>query len=373
MKILFDFSFLKDKPYTGVAKYAFNILNAWRESDVENTYVLVTPGGYEILKKKMPEYHYVIIGKSKCLLDIPKLSLFYLFSSWMLHVWFNRYDCVYLPWANFINFFFVNKIKIATIHDIQNYKRSSGLIRWMRRGWLFFVMHSSRKVICISNYVYSDLQKYHIVNKSKLKVIYNGIKFTDFQKRNERLVSDKYILCVNTFLPQKNHTTLIKAFAVIKDRIPHKLLFVGTVNPYWEKVLYPLILSLKLEDRVIQMQNLSEDDLHNVYEYADLFVTTSRNEGFGFTPIEAAICKVPVICSKEEALFETTKELLIYYEPVFDDEKLSVVMEETLLQEYSYEHLKSISDELRKAYDIQARAQEVREYIINICNKILTV
>lgn len=47
--------------------------------------------------------------------------------------------------------------------------------------------------------------------------------------------------------------------------------------------------------------------MHKLYSNASLFVSPSLMEGFGFTPIEAAIHCVPVVCTKETALYETTK------------------------------------------------------------------
>lgn len=35
---------------------------------------------------------------------------------------------------------------------------------------------------------------------------------------------------------------------------------------------------------------------------ADVFISPSLYEGFGYTPVEAAMCGTPVICTRETAL-----------------------------------------------------------------------
>lgn len=358
MKVLFDFSYLNGEPRTGVAKYAFNILQVWDKKYPGQIEILVTPIGYQSLKKEFTSCNYRIIGR-RWMLNIPIISLLYLSCCCFFNSLFRNYDIVYIPWANFINWSICGRNKITTIHDIQNLKRSKGLSHLFRKFWLLFVAFTSSKVIVISEYVKKDLLKHRITNENKIKVIYNGIQINNVISEKNNMFDFPYILCVNTFLPQKNHITLIKAFHLIQSDYQHKLVLVGKRNEYYNTVLYPLIKSLNLEDKVIQMQNLSEEKLYEVYSSADLFITTSLNEGFGFTPIEAAIFKIPVICSKEEALFETTRGLLNYYESSVDCHNLSLKIRYVLDHPMSEEELDYISKDLVKAYDSQDRANEI--------------
>lgn len=54
-----------------------------------------------------------------------------------------------------------------------------------------------------------------------------------------------------------------------------------------------------------------------------MFIPSSLYEGFGYTPIEAAMCGCPVISSIQEALPDSTQGLLNYYHPAMDADVLA--------------------------------------------------
>ena len=81
-----------------------------------------------------------------------------------------------------------------------------------------------------------------------------------------------------------------------------------------------------------------------------MFVTTSLREGFGYTPIEAAIYGCPVVCSTSEALPETTRNLLFYYEPATDEWALAKKIFEVTEKMPSKYNISKISKEFRELY-----------------------
>ena len=53
---------------------------------------------------------------------------------------------------------------------------------------------------------------------------------------------------------------------------------------------------LKIEKNLF-FKSGNDKTLIELYRKASLFVTTSKNEGFGLTPLEAMSCGCPTICS----------------------------------------------------------------------------
>ena len=99
---------------------------------------------------------------------------------------------------------------------------------------------------------------------------------------------------------------------VIIKTLPHvnlPLVVLGRKTKYYSKTILPLIQKLKVENKVIFLEDLSLKKLPLLYQGSSCFIYPSKFEGFGIPVLEALYCKVPVITSnssslKEVALFE---------------------------------------------------------------------
>lgn len=199
----------------------------------------------------------------------------------------------------------------------------------------------------------------------KLETIYNGIDYNISIAKSTLKLDFQYILSISTLWPYKNVLTIVEAFIALIDLIPHKLVIVGRETEYWSKIIMPLIYKNNIEDRILHLPEVSNDDLVFLYKHADLYVSASMHEGFGYTPIEAAIYGVPVITTKETALPETTMDLLNYYEPSCDSNSLKNKILD-VLQNYPKEmELNKISQTFKTRYNYIQQAQKVYNYIEN--------
>jgi len=94
------------------------------------------------------------------------------------------------------------------------------------------------------------------------------------------------------FVRQKGFDLLIKAFARLKDRYPNWTLTIlgdGNLRPQLES----LRAELGLENRV-HLPGIVKNP-HQILKQADIFVFSSRYEGFGMALTEAMACGLPVI------------------------------------------------------------------------------
>lgn len=236
------------------------------------------------------------------------------------------------------------------------------------------LMNQTNYIVTLSNYSKERLEDINPKFKGKITVISSPV---DVPEETEKTASevidskDPYILSINSFYIHKNQITLLKAFNMIKDKIPNKLVLVGRpeldspISGYNEVKKY--IKNNNLEDRVIMLSGISDEDRSALLYNADLFVTTSLREGFGRTPVEAALCKVPVISSKETSLEEVTMGEVFYYEDGKNYEELAKRILEVLENKPSKEKLENISKKLKEEYS----EEEIAKKYIKLLNEIL--
>lgn len=113
----------------------------------------------------------------------------------------------------------------------------------------------------------------------------------------------RYLMCVSTLEPRKNFIGLIQAFNAVRFRdavkqaVPDlKLLIVGSPGWRYHPILAAMRELIECGD-LIHLERVSTDELRVLYTHAEAFVFPSLAEGFGFPPLEAMQCHVPVIAS----------------------------------------------------------------------------
>jgi glycosyltransferase involved in cell wall biosynthesis len=167
----------------------------------------------------------------------------------------------------------------------------------------------------VSNAVKADVVKHTGVDASKVFPIHNGFDPDIFQPvrdparlravRDKYKLPDRFILWCGQIESRKNVARLLRAFASIKDDVPHQLVLAGEQR--WStRAELQVMEDLQLQDRVYFPGWIEHGDLPAVYSLADLFAFPSLYEGFGIPLIEAMACGCPVVaadtCAAPEVL-----------------------------------------------------------------------
>jgi glycosyltransferase involved in cell wall biosynthesis len=118
------------------------------------------------------------------------------------------------------------------------------------------------------------------------------------------------LLYVGRMAANKRIETLVRAFAHIRERLPHAvLLLIGDYRPgpYAQVVAEAreLARTLDVVDGLIFAGQVPDAELPAHYQLADVFVTASLHEGFCIPVVEAMACGVPVVGTDTTALPET--------------------------------------------------------------------
>jgi glycosyltransferase involved in cell wall biosynthesis len=174
-----------------------------------------------------------------------------------------------------------------------------------------YVCKRASQGIAISNAVKSYLIKRGEISTGyTLDVVYYG-----FQKDNSNnpvglsLVtnlmngqsSNYKIGTIGRLVPQKDYPTLLSAFSNVLKSVPNLELY-GVGEGYLQKNLIDLSESLSINDKVHWLGKT--EYVKEFLSKIDLFILSSKYEGFGLVLLEAMVAKKPIIAANNSAIPE---------------------------------------------------------------------
>lgn len=207
---------------------------------------------------------------------------------------------------------------VLTVHDLTSFSLPETHVPLRRssayRQAVVASIRRSDVVTVPSRFARSDLlRRFPDVPADRVRVVPWGIDEafrvrTRDQARSllaHHRLPERFVLFVGTLEPRKNLRVVLRAWrrllragAAIGD-----LVLAGRLGWGYDALLED-IASAELAARVHRLGYVAQDDLPSLYAAADVFVYASREEGFGFPPLEAMACGVPVVASDCSALAE---------------------------------------------------------------------
>ena len=234
--------------------------------------------------------------------------------------------------------------------------------------WLYRIMYYNdfrlaNKIIAISDYDKNDIATHYSKFKNKIVRIYNPINIKYVPKKDR--VTKPYICALNIQFHHKNTITLIKAFEMIKDKVSHDLVLIGSV-PERVKYLKEYVQQHNLEQRIHFTGFLPDEEMYKLLANCSLYVNPSLYEGFGMTAIEAMIFEVPVLVSNIPANYEVTQGLCNYYEPVEDANALAKKIVFVLEQKNDQRMLHQIRRTIEKKYNYVTISKNYYDLFVSV-------
>lgn len=139
-----------------------------------------------------------------------------------------------------------------------------------------------------------------LFDAKKIKVIYNGINLPEFDKSFQTIEKSKkpekiIIGNIGRLVPQKAQNHLVKLAKILKNKqISFKIIIGG--SGFLESELKEKVKNYRLE-KFVEFVGFVENP-KKFLEQIDIFVLTSKWEGFGYVIVEAGACRKPVIAYK---------------------------------------------------------------------------
>ncbi|SER70898.1 glycosyltransferase [Psychrobacillus sp. OK032] len=193
-----------------------------------------------------------------------------------------------------------------------NNRTQSGKVTKFNKFITTIFYNTSNKVVALSQGVSEDLIENFKIKTDKIKVIYNPVDIDNINILKNEIVEDieinkneKLIISVGRLEEQKDFSTLIKAFSLVLEKINAKLIILGIGSQ--EKMLKELCVNLGIEDKVLFLG--FKENPQKYVKSSDLFVLTSKWEGFGHVIVESMAVGTPVVVTDcKSGPFEIIKD-----------------------------------------------------------------
>lgn len=178
-------------------------------------------------------------------------------------------------------------------HATVNWKHR--MVPWMYRALRSNIDHA----VAVSRGVAAELVECGGLPPEKVSTIYNAVIGQDFYSRAQAPVDHPWLnthdrpvfVTAGRLVAMKDHHTLLRAFARLRQQRPARLIVLG-VGPMQEE-LQALTQTLGVEEDV-DLAGFVQNPLPFM-RASDAFVLSSRSEGFGNVLVEAMGCGTPVV------------------------------------------------------------------------------
>lgn len=249
-------------------------------------------------------------------------------------------EVLHIPHCN-IPLFYRGKM-MATVHDLTHLIYPEFLpLKLLTHTYFkfifWFVSKRADRIITVSENTKKDLLRFFNINEEKIKVIPLGAgnEFVHKDTNEIDYLFEKYqiprnkkiFLYVGNLLPHKNLNRLLEGFSQMNGKENCTLVLVG--KAFDGRSVGTREKDLGIENLVIHAGMVSQEDLVNFYNLADLFILPSLYEGFGLPVLEALSCGTPVACSNTSSLPEVGGNVSRYFDPK-DPSSIAKVLEESM-------------------------------------------
>lgn len=266
--------------------------------------------------------------------------------------------------------FFPNIKTLLTTHiDLEEtLSDKSTLITKLLLKKLVTILYSRADLlVCVSKELTMNF-KTNFKLKKEVLTIYNGLKTNSRQKLKRRIFKKnkkQLLISVARLTEQKDHSTLIKAFAMAEKELPNIELRILSDGPEKQN-LKKLAKSLNMSNKIKFLGWVK-----NIYTYIDsshVFILSSKREGFAYCLIEAMSRGIPVISTDtnfgpREVLDNGKYGILV---PEGDVDKLKNAIIYLLTNPKKYNYYSKMALERNKYFSEEKMLKEYKEIIKRI-------
>ncbi len=306
----------------GIGVYLQNLLNSLAALDGGHEYVLFFDSRQEITRRRPPHACFRESG-----LVIPRGDTFFLWEQLRLPLELRRrsLDVFHSP-ANTTPLWKPCPT-VATVHDTKLLEAEYEGLKpdLYNKKVQPAALRRAEKILCPSRFSKGRILDRLGIEETRVEVTYPGIS-EDFRVIDDRDrlqgiretfgLTREYVFSAGGESPPKNISALIAAFAAFrqKSRAEAQLVIAGIRTRSIYQKHRAEGDSYGLGRDLVILGYVSQEDLIALYNAARIFVYPSLFEGFGFPPLEAMACGVPVAASGATSIPEVVGDAALLFD-----------------------------------------------------------
>jgi glycosyltransferase involved in cell wall biosynthesis len=259
---------------------------------------------------------------------------------------------------------------VITLHDLAFLRFPHVLTRPKRLYHRTFTMRSLRQatmIISVSDSTRQDAIELAGVAAERLHTVYPCIDQRFANDIDEETISSfrqKYglehgfLLYLGTLEPRKNITTLIEAYARLREvyQRREKLALVGGKGWLYEAI-FDRVRQLGLESEVVFPGYVADEEQALWYHAAGAFVYPSLYEGFGLPVAEALASGTPVVTSTVSSLPEAGAGIALCVEPQ-DVEAMAQALYRALTDQEYRQKCRTMAGEVARQFSARRMVEQ---------------
>jgi len=269
---------------------------------------------------------------------------------------------------------------VLTVHDLLEHMYGSRNFSSLRRSLHFYltrrVLHGAARVMAVSQFTKSEIEKLLAIPDARIEVVYNAIdeRFLHGHatEADRQLIAERYqvnypfLLYAGAIRPHKNVVRIIEAFSALKSELAKerrfadlKLIIIGddlSNNPRLRRT----VVSGGVQNDVRFLGFVPIEVLRIFYDVAKIFVFPSLYEGFGLPPLEAMAHGTPVVTSNTSSLPEVVGNaaLMVNPENVFEIRR---ALQQALLDPEVRDRMKRVGYEQAQRFSWESSVARILE------------
>lgn len=231
---------------------------------------------------------------------------------------------------------------VVTVHDL-GYEHFPAAHPWRERAYLRWSTRRHARIagqiIADSQASKDDLVRWYGADPNRIHVVHlapdPGLAPERNPARITRALSSyglpagaEYILHIGTLQPRKNLARLIEAFALVRQRLPDRMLYLLLAGSpgFDSQSLYEMPKKFGVEPFVRFTGFARVHDIPALYSAAACYAFPSLCEGFGFPALEAQACEAPLACAAASSLPEVAGEGALYFDPLDAEAQAAAIL-----------------------------------------------